>query len=172
MKFSALPVFLLFSVIAFAQKVELPNAKFMTGDNIAYSYPSWEDTKWQDIKANKAWDSQGFASYDGFAWYKRTFTLPEKSDTKDLVLLLGKIDDFDKVYLNGQLIGKTNDHKPYGSSESYQQNRVYEMPPDLLKKSGVNTIEVLVEDMGNYGGMYEGIIGIATKADYERYFDR
>jgi sialate O-acetylesterase len=88
----------------------------------------------------------------------------------DLILLLGRIDDFDKTYLNGKLIGQTKDGRPYGDSHSFEELRAYKIPTGLLKTSGVNTIEVFVEDMGNIGGIYEGPVGITTTTIYERYF--
>jgi hypothetical protein len=126
---------------------------------------------WEKIMVPGAWEFQGHSKYDGFAWYKRSFTVPTNFTKEQVVLLLGKIDDFDKVYLNGTLIGSTNDHEEYGDSESYAETRVYAIPQQLLKRDGVNTLEVLVEDIGNVGGIYEGIIGITTKSNYERYFD-
>jgi hypothetical protein len=124
---------------------------------------------WKKIMVPSPWEHQGF-KYDGFAWYKRTFTLPVQVTNEQLILLLGKIDDFDKVYVNGKLIGSTSDYKAYGSSESYQKLRAYTIPPNILKKTGENTIEVLVEDMGNVGGIYEGPVGITTRAKYEKYY--
>lgn len=129
-----------------------------------------DDDDWENIMVPSPWEHQGFPRYDGFARYRKTFSLPAKFTTEDVVLMLGKIDDFDKVYLNGKLIGTTNDHREYGNSESYQVDRVYKIPKDLLKRGASNTIEVVVEDMGNIGGIYEGRIGITTRANYERYF--
>jgi hypothetical protein len=129
-----------------------------------------DDDDWENIMVPAPWEHQGYSRYDGFARYRKTFSLPAKFTAEDVVLMLGKIDDFDKVYLNGKLIGTTNDHRPYGSSDSYQVDRVYKIPKDLLKRGGSNTIEVIVEDMGNIGGMYEGRIGITTRTNYERYF--
>ncbi len=126
---------------------------------------------WKKIIVPDEWEHQGYRGYDGFAWYKRTFEWSEKLANENLILLLGKIDDFDKVYLNGKLIGSTNDHEPFGLSHSYMKNRAYKIPRELLKK-GVNTIEVLVEDMGNIGGIYEGTIGITTVSNYEKHFER
>lgn len=120
------------------------------------------NSKWQNILVPSPWEFQGH-KYDGFAWYKKTFKLPANFTKADVVLLLGLIDDFDKVYVNGKLIGSTNDHKRYGSSSSYLQNRKYNLPQDILIRNGINTIEVLVEDIGNVGGIYEGLIGIALK---------
>jgi hypothetical protein len=125
---------------------------------------------WGNIMVPSPWEHQGFSKYDGFARYRKTFSLPAQFTTEEVVLMLGKIDDFDKVYLNGKLIGTTNDRQPYGWSESYQIDRVYKIPKSLLKSGASNTIEVIVEDMGNIGGIYEGRIGITTRANYERYF--
>ncbi len=136
------------------------------GENIA------DVREWKKLMVPGAWDNQGYKYYDGFAWYKRTFSVPKDFTDAPLVLLLGKIDDFDKVYLNGKLIGITNDHKGYGNSRSYEKNRVYSIPPGLLKPGTNNTIEILVEDIGNFGGIYEGIVGITTKSNYDRYFDK
>ena len=121
------------------------------------------------IMAPSAWEYQGYLKYDGFTWYKKTFVIPEKLANEPLVLILGKIDDFDKTYFNGQLIGSTNDGQRYGRSESYSKLRVYDIPASAIKKNGQNVIEVLVEDIGNLGGIYEGSIGISKKSNYSRF---
>jgi hypothetical protein len=121
-----------------------------------------DDSKWENILVPSAWEYQGH-KYDGFAWYKKTFTLAADFTKDDVVLLLGKIDDFDKVYVNGKLIGSTNDSRPFGNSSSWEEERSYDVPAGLLNRNGANTIEVLVEDMGNYGGIYEGLIGLIRK---------
>ena len=132
--------------------------------------PIPKDDDWKKILVPSPWEHQGHPKYDGNAWYKRTFTISESILQKgeDLVLLMGKIDDFDRTYLNGNLIGKTNDGKRYGSSQSFDKKRVYRIPLELLKR-GTNTIEVFVVDMGNIGGIYEGPIGITTRSLYEKY---
>ena len=129
-----------------------------------------DDSDWEKIMVPGPWEKQGYAKLDGFAWYKRTFTVPINFTKEPLVLILGKIDDFDRTYMNGKLIGKTKDDREFGSSWSHQEIRVYDIPADVLRRNGSNTIEVLVEDMGNIGGIYEGIIGITTKDNYDRYF--
>lgn len=129
------------------------------------------DSNWGTLMVPAAWEHQGHYKYDGYAWYHKTFSIPATvADAKDeLLLLMGKIDDFDKTYLNGQLIGQTNDHEEYGNTESYQQLRVYAIPRQLLKKED-NLLEVFVDDLGNVGGIYEGPVGIVTRSTYERYF--
>lgn len=130
-----------------------------------------EGSRWQRIMVPGAWEYQGHLKYDGFAWYSREFMLPDNAIKEDLVLLVGKIDDFDQVFLNDAQVGTTNDHRPYGRSESWARRRAYTLAPPALKK-GLNRIEVLVEDMGNSGGIYEGPIGIVTRDQFLRYYDR
>lgn len=125
-------------------------------------------SEWVKIMVPGPWEYQGYKTYDGFAWYRKTFTVPAGFTREPLVLLLGKIDDFDRAYLNGTLIGSTNDRRPYGESQSYQVERVYDIPPQLLKRNATNILEIYVEDMGNFGGIWEGVIGITTKSNYKR----
>ncbi len=134
--------------------------------------PVDKDATWEKLMVPGAWDHQGYSGYDGFAWYKRTFTVPKDFTMEPLLMLMGQIDDFDKVYLNGILIGSTNDHRSLGNSNSYSQDRVYKIPVAALKRDGLNTIEVQVEDIGDIGGFREGPVGITTKTIYDRYFNR
>ena len=87
-----------------------------------------------------------------------------------MVLMLGKIDDTDEVYLNGELIGKTGslrdsdlDADPY----YYRQSRIYEFSSSLLRAE--NALAVRVHDSGGHGGLYSGPVGIMTKRTYEVY---
>ena len=47
------------------------------------------------------------ANYSGYAWYVRTFDLPEEKDfkTEGLVVAVGCFDESNEVYINGKLIG-------------------------------------------------------------------
>ena len=130
-----------------------------------------DDRTWDKIMVPMHWEKQGYRRYDGFAWYRNTFELPENYGNEVLVLMLGKIDDFDEVYINGELIGATNDHRRYGRSTSYDKFRAYDIPRHVLRPPGkINSIEVLVHDIGNFGGIYKGPVGITTKSKYYRYY--
>lgn len=126
------------------------------------------DTEWDRILVPSHWEAQGYRRYDGYAWYKKTFTLTKEMYEDELVLILGKIDDFDEVYINGKLAGQTRDNRRVGSSTSYSKYRVYYIPKVLLKSTGQNLIEVLVEDIGIDGGIYSGPVGITTKKSFDK----
>lgn len=119
---------------------------------------------WKQIMVPMRWDQIGIRNYRDIAWYRKYFNLPNDFPTGDLSLIIGKIDDFDEVYINGVKIGETNDGRPFGDSESWRQHRVYPIPASCLKKNEVNTILVKVLDIGIDGGIYEGPITIVPSS--------
>jgi len=135
----------------------------------------YDDSFWTDIRVPATWESQGFSDYDGYAIYRKTFNVPDELYTKPLYLVLGKIDDKDKVYLNGKLIGSYQDMYDTPLGKTYQGNwqirRAYKIPENLLNKNGKNTIVVLVYDEGLMGGIHEGPIGLMTQENYNVYVE-
>ena len=130
--------------------------------------PETDDSNWADIYVPMKWDNQGYRDFDGIAWYHKRFSLPESLKGQDLYLVLGKIDDFDKVYLNGEKIGEVEDLPGYSRSrqdKAWQLYRIYKIPLNLLKNK--NLISVEVRDIGLDGGIYEGPVGIATEDEVQ-----
>lgn len=124
---------------------------------------NFNDSKWNDIIVPGNWENQGFKNYDGYAWYRKTFILPTKLGEEELYLILGKIDDYDKVYLNGELIGRTeylDRYNRYNKYNAWRLYRVYKIPSGVLRKNNVLVVEVKDLELG--GGIYEGPIGLAT----------
>ncbi|MBL1213851.1 MAG: glycoside hydrolase [Ignavibacteriae bacterium] len=147
--------------------------KFNTGDEMKWKETDFDDSNWNDISVPALWETQGFKKYNGVAWYRKTFTLPQELENKKLVLLLGKIDDIDECYLNGTLIGNTGiiaeDPEQSRFGQEWSQLRGYYIPSHLLT-SGDNTIAVRVYDGYKDGGIYEGPIGLITQEDYVEYW--
>ncbi len=147
--------------------------KFRTGDNKQWKSLTYDDASWTTINVPSGWEEQGFSDYDGYAWYRKEFILPGDLAKKDLFLSLGKIDDIDYVYINGEFIGsvydleKNQEYKRKGYE--YNARRVYKIPGGLLKSSGSNVIAVRVYDSKYRGGIYEGPIGFMTEENYEKY---
>ncbi|HMJ68324.1 MAG TPA: beta galactosidase jelly roll domain-containing protein [Cyclobacteriaceae bacterium] len=116
---------------------------------------------WTEILVPATWESQGFEDYDGGAWYRKKFTIPKTMAGEDVVLVLGKIDDSDKAFLNGKLVGTMTD--------SWQSIRYYHITASQLKAGEVNTLMVFVDDPQGNGGIYEGPVGIMKQADFTKY---
>lgn len=115
---------------------------------------------WESISVPNTWESQGFDDYDGTAWYRKKFTITKDITGQDLVLLLGKIDDSDKTYLNGKLVGTMVNR--------WDQLRSYFLPAGLLKV-GENTILIMVDDPQGLGGIYEGPVGLMRQTEFTRF---
>jgi sialate O-acetylesterase len=147
--------------------------KFNIGDEFARKEPNFNDSDWKEIIVPALWETQGFKNYDGAAWYRKHFELPEDLENQKLVLMLGKIDDIDECYLNGKLIGSTGifakDPSKSRFGSEWSQIRGYYIPANLLK-SGENIIAVRVYDGFRDGGIYEGPIGIIKQDDYVSYW--
>ena len=145
--------------------------KFSTGDFLNIDQ-KLDVSAWDEIFVPGYWENQGYKGYDGFAGYVKKF-IPHSSliDSK-LVLVLGKIDDLDQVYINGQLIAGTGDmNKNIGvRGFEWQQFRGYYLPDDILEFGKENTIAVRVYDGGGGGGIYDGRPGLITQKNYIHYW--
>jgi sialate O-acetylesterase len=147
--------------------------KFKTGDDLNRRNPAFDDSKWSEIMVPAKWEDQGYRDYDGYAWYRKTFTYQGTGEDDRMVLLLGKIDDVDQVYINGTLVGSTgsfpgNDRGYSGTA--YNAFRGYYLPAGLLKKGQKVVIAVRVLDTGGEGGIYDGPVGMLTQTRYIEYW--
>lgn len=144
--------------------------KFKTGDDELWAETNFDDSRWQEIKVPLLWDAQGYKDYDGFAWYRVKFKVPANLADRRLVLLLGRIDDMDEAYLNGELIGRTGRLRRGLSQKDYdgyyREQRAYSIPISLLNTNGENTLAVRVQDLWLHGGIYDGPIGLVTRDKY------
>ena len=150
--------------------------KFKTGDDLLWKEEGFDDSEWGTIFVPSFWEAQGFKWYDGFAWYRIKFYLPELFAGKQMVLLLGKIDDIDQTYVNSKLIGSIGDWNFDTEPENFNNNnewetfRGYYIPFGLLKPGEKNTIAVRVYDGFMDGGIYDGPIGLIKQDRYIAYW--
>lgn len=155
--------------------------KFSINDNPDWKNISYDDKDWMNILVPGMWETQGFRDYDGFAWYRKTFKVDEKFNGQKLVLLMGKIDDWDQVYFNETLIGSTGEIKDssdgfgtdvqnFNLSNFYLELRSYFIPEGLIKFGRENTIAVRVYDGFKDGGIYEGPVGIIRQSRYKEFW--
>ena len=147
--------------------------KFHTGNDKSWKSVNFNDNDWTTIKVPSVWENQGYDDYDGYAWYRLEFNLPQNFSGSDLYLCLGKIDDVDDVYLNGEFVGTVYDLKrntfSRGSGWEWNTPRIYKIREGLLKRNGSNLIAIRVYDGQGLGGIYEGPIGIMSSENGRRY---
>ena len=145
--------------------------KFMRGDDEEWKEENLKDKDWNEVLVPAFWSQYGLKDYDGFGWYRKEFKLPAQFKDERLILLLGKIDDMDEVFINGRRFGGTGRMRSRMDKEDinysdYNKDRAYTIPSTYLNKDGINTIAVRVFDGWLYGGIYDGPIGIVTRDRY------
>ena len=161
--------------------------KFMNNDNPEFAKPDYNDANWKSISVDKPWDKQGYPPKKGFGWYRIKVVIPsslkENAFLKDsLIFHLGKIDDFDQVFLNGEMIGENIQSAEPGSevkdsfkeleNSFWDKYRRYVVPSDsnLIKWNEENVIAIRVYDWGVAGGIFSGELNIKMSeiSDYLR----
>jgi sialate O-acetylesterase len=100
-----------------------------------------DDRDWEPVALPSMFKEQG-EDLDGVVWYRHHFQIPEEWNDRELELTLGAIDDSDRTYLNGQLIGQGSD---------WRAPRRYMIPPALVR-SGPAVLTVRVQDLHGLGG--------------------
>jgi hypothetical protein len=151
--------------------------KFSQGDDPSWSSTDFRDSLWVTISPSRIWEDQGFEKLDGFAWYRLHVMIPSdlnsKAFMKDSVEFeLGRIDDYDQVFLNGELIGENGrtiltaaQPKPdfYMGPSVWNTDRRYILPATdpRIHWDKENLIAVRVYDQGGAGGMFAKPFGIS-----------
>ena len=161
--------------------------KFTTGDNLAYADPEFDDANWHAIRVDQTWNKQGWKKYEGFAWYRKKVIIPSALKKNpypndSLVFYLGKIDDFDQVFLNGALIGENLKNMPRGAKPGnefkeltysyWNVQRRYTLPVNdpRINWDGENVLAVRVFDWGVAGGIFGGKMSLTTP-DFNDYIE-
>jgi len=147
--------------------------KFKTGKYAHEDIANFKD--WDDIIVPGFWENQGYKNYDGYACYAYELQIDSDIITDKMILLLGRIDDIDQVFINGVLIGQSGPFKPSTvdkRSDCYRQNRAYHIPESLLKSDEPLLITVRVYDRSQGGGIYKGSVGLISQSNYIDYWHK
>ncbi|MGO4382301.1 putative Ig domain-containing protein [Pseudoduganella sp. RAF19] len=157
-------------------RIDMPQARFATGDDPQRAQPGFDDSSWANIDTTHNYEKQGFDGYDGYSWYRIHVTIPSSlkagSDwPQRLHVYLAAIDDTDETYLNGVLIGKTGrmPEDAGGFDGRAQALRNYQV--DLAKVpvhwDQDNVIAIRVYDGVGGGGFYKDapFLTIPNRAD-------
>ncbi|MEP0547989.1 MAG: sugar-binding domain-containing protein [Rhodothermales bacterium] len=140
----------------------------------AWDFRPGDDTRslprsgWTTLTVPARWEPQGFPRLDGYAWYRRSFTLPDRLRSESLVLVLGRIDDLHEATLNGRRLGGSGgmDARAVRGTE-WKALRAYRLDDVPLREK--NEIVVRVYDAGYEGGIYDGPVGVMTEAAFDRW---
>ena len=143
--------------IKVAQTIPLPEDgwKFRTdpkeeGHLQKWFAPDYEDAAWAAIEIGSAWEEQGHA-YDGVAWYRGWFDLPEKPTYLAVEMAFGGVDEIAWLWINGEFVGQ-HDLGTAGWDKPFALDVTRE-----LKWGQRNQITVRVHDSAYAGGIWKPV---------------
>jgi hypothetical protein len=136
--------------------------KDQEGEGQGWANPNFDDSSWATVQVPHTWNVMpDYSEYEGFAWYRRTFTVPPESRNAHLRLRFQAIFYLARVWLNGQYLGQhEGGYTPFefdvtSIAKSGEEN-VIAIQVDNLRAT--NRIPVVIRpdwsfDWWNYGGI-------------------
>ncbi len=123
------------------EKILLMDNLYVSTDEVTYEAISAEETK------NLA---ELLPDREGLVWLKTYFTVPDSLRYDDLAFYAGRPQLADKVFINGQAIGRGGNLPPNGFSAGLGF-RAYDIPKPLLDLDGPNSLKMCIWVSGNGG---------------------
>ena len=116
------------------------------GESGGWTKPGFDDSGWTRMPVPGVWSdhSERLGKFDGIVWYRKEVLFPLEWAGKDLDLSLGAIDDADRTWFDGTLVGQT--------TNSWNTPRAYTIPGSVVTP-GHHTVTIAVLDTGGAGGM-------------------
>jgi beta-galactosidase len=129
--------------------------RFQKGDDAAWKVPGFDDNSWQSVTLPDTWEHHSDYTADNvYGWFRRHVEIPAECKGKDFDLLLGRIDDVDEAWLNGERIGGTGSFPP-DFRTAWDVQRRYRVPASLVRGDGSDVLAVRVFDRSGNGGIVE-----------------
>jgi sialate O-acetylesterase len=115
------------------------------GTGLDWGNPATSVSGWKTMEMPRRWEELDLPYFDGVVWFRRDFEVPAASAGKEAALSLGRLDDIDETFVNGEKVGETS-----GATTP----RNYTIPAGVLK-AGKNTIVIRILDTGGGGGFVD-----------------
>jgi len=128
--------------------------RFHEGDNADWKARGLDDSDWEQVTLPDNWEHHSNYTKDSvYGWFRRKIGIPADCKGTDFDLLLGRIDDVDEVWFNGQRIGGTGSFPP-DYRTAWDVERRYRVPAALVRGDGSDVLAVRVFDEINNGGLW------------------
>lgn len=141
---------------------------FSRGDDVAWADPEFDDSAWKEADLPQGWEQHDDYTEDFvYGWYRQSVVVPAEWEGQPVRFVLGQIDDADKAYLNGELIGETGTfpEDPEGFEGSWNTPREYDVAPELINYGEENVLAIRVYDDLGGGGVHRGPLGMLPLED-------
>jgi len=147
--------------------VRLEGARsFLAGDDPRFAEPGFDDSAWGKAEVPGPSLFPGLGPTSGIGWYRFIFRPPPPPRPGDLALSIGRITSADEAFLNGVRIGGTGRISAW-PVEADGQDRVYSIPPGLMRHGEDNVLAVRVFTTLADGGIVAGPVCLGAKASLE-----
>lgn len=128
------------------------------GESRGWSTSGFDHRAWPWLRILALWDEQGYAAYQGDAWYRTWYRPPQLPAGKRLYLAFGSVDESAWVYVNGTLCG-VHDIDP---DVGYQQRFLVDVT-DALRPGQNNLLAVKVRNTIGVGGIWRNVKLVAER---------
>jgi beta-galactosidase len=129
--------------------------RFQKGDDPAWKAREFDDSGWQSVTLPDTWEHHSNYTNDNvYGWFRRRIEIPAECKGRDFMLLLGRIDDVDETWLNGERIGGLGSFPP-DYRTAWDTPRRYRVPASLVRGDGSDVLVVRVFDGQGDGGLYQ-----------------
>ncbi|MBD3293513.1 MAG: DUF4838 domain-containing protein, partial [Armatimonadia bacterium] len=127
--------------------------------------PDVDDSDWDTLRSDlgmKGWEAQGYEGYDGYAWYRQEFTIPEDAAGEPLHMYFGAVDEQGWVYINGRLAFEHTVEDIGQPTEVLWERPFIFDATEHLQPGGPNVVAVRVHDGVAMGGIWKPAYFLAT----------
>ncbi|MEO0250345.1 MAG: sugar-binding domain-containing protein, partial [candidate division WOR-3 bacterium] len=102
------------------------------------------------------WETTPVGAYDGHAWYRVRFTVPQEMQGRELTLEFAGVDESAWVYLNGELIGERSTQST-GLPPLDFWDKPFSVPMKGVRFGQENVLAVKVYDSEQMGGIFRPV---------------
>lgn len=109
------------------------------------------DESWKPIRIGQSWEGQGYATLDGWAWYRLDVTVPQAWAGLPVWWQADGVDDHAEFYVNGQKVGSMGDLA--GRKTAFEDKAAFDISKHV-KAGAKATLAVRVFDWQGAGGCH------------------
>jgi len=120
--------------------------------------PAWRPIDTTRTMEPQGWQDADLQGYDGYCWYRITFTVPERFAGRPLRLFIGALNDQGWFWVNGHYAGTQPFHQ-YWMRWKYH----HEVDITPFVHAGENTLVVRVYNEQSFGGIFRRSFVYAPK---------
>lgn len=128
--------------------------RFHEGDDPAWKDAGFDDSGWRKVRLPGHWSEIDIKAENAYGWYRRRIDVSADLRGKEVLLLIGKVDDVDETFVNGTKVGGMGALPPEYTT-AWEKHRRYRVPAGVLKCDGTDVIAVRDYNGQADAGIYE-----------------